>query len=124
MLYKIDHWSYWTLAPSFLLRKTVDAHIVVEVVIRLEPLQVIKLGIVESKSIAIVEEGVTGAVVCVLTMLVHMGVGIAVQDGNSHRVVPPWDAGVIFQPMKAHSACGLEEPINTSRRVCVDCCSC
>ena len=120
MLYKIDHWSYWTLAPSFILRKTIDAHVVVVVILGFKSLQIIILGIVDSESIAQIEECVARAVVGVFTALVNVGVGIAVQDGNSHRVVPPWDAGVIFQPMKAHSACGLEEPINTSRRVCVE----
>ena len=110
MLYKIDHWSYWTLAPSFILRKTVDAHVVVVVILGFESLQIIILGIVDSESIAQIEECVARAVVGVFTTLVNVGVGIAVQDGHRHVVDVRClgCTGVIEKPVEAESASRFE----------------
>ena len=52
----------------------------------LKSLQVIHLGIVNSKGIAEVKESLARTVVSIVSMLVNMGVCIAVEDGNSHVI--------------------------------------
>ncbi len=47
-----------------------------------------------SHCIAVVKEGVAGAVVTVVAMLAHVGMCIAVQDGDGH-VVDKWSCAAI-----------------------------
>ena len=47
-----------------------------------------------SHGIAVVKEGVAGAVVTVVAMLAHVGVCIAVQDGDGH-VVDKWSCAAV-----------------------------
>jgi len=50
---------------------------------------------VNSHGIAVVKEGVAGAVVTVVAMLAHVGVCIAVQDGDGH-VVDKWSCAALI----------------------------
>lgn len=52
----------------------------------LKSLQVIHLGIVNSKGIAEVKESLARTVVSIVSTLVNMGVCIAVEDGDSHVI--------------------------------------
>ncbi len=73
------------------------------VLVGLEPLHVILLGLVQSKSITVVEEGVAGAVFSVAAALVNVGVDVAVQDGHGQVVLQSGTAGDGLQVMVADS---------------------
>lgn len=54
--------------------------------VRLEPLQVIPVSVVDPNCKPIIEEGFAGAVVLVVALLSDVRMGVAVQDGDGHVV--------------------------------------
>jgi hypothetical protein len=58
-----------------------------KILVGLEPLEVIVLGLVKSKSITVMVEGVAGTVLAVAAALVDVRVAVAVQDGHGQVVL-------------------------------------
>jgi hypothetical protein len=91
-----------------------QTYIVVVVISRLKSLQVIILGIVNTKSVSQVKEGLARTVISIFTALVNMRMGVAVQDGHSHVVdesVSRATAGVGQKAVEAKPAGWLKQAV-------------
>ena len=73
--------------------------------------QIILIGQMKSNCISVMEVGVAGAVVGVVALLVHVAVGVAVQNGDCHALFL-WHgsivARVILPSVEGKSACGFK----------------